>query len=83
VTQRVYFLEVELLAACQAREAVEEKLPSLVDNAAAADRRWVATEKQCKRLVNELTLLHLRESELCMTTTRAPQRPPCTRECDL
>jgi hypothetical protein len=52
------------------------KLPSLVDKVSTAVRRWVATEEQCERLVNELTLQRLRETELCMTIVGAsPQAP--------
>jgi hypothetical protein len=42
VTRRVSFLEGELVAARRARDATEEKLPSLAVNAAAANRRQVA-----------------------------------------
>jgi uncharacterized protein (DUF111 family) len=71
VDQRVSFLEGELVAACPAWEAVEEKLPSLAAKASAVDRRWVAAEEQCESLVHELTLLNLRGSELCVNISGA------------
>jgi hypothetical protein len=69
VAQRVSALEGELMAMRRARDATKEKIPNL---AAAAERQRVAAEEQCECLVHELTLLNLRGSELCMTTTSAP-----------
>jgi hypothetical protein len=50
------------------------KLPGLVDKATDTDRRQEEAEKQCEDLVEELTLLWIRGSELCLT---------CMRECGL
>jgi hypothetical protein len=69
--RRVSFLDGELVAACQARDAAEEKFPDLVEKAATSNRRRVAVEEQCKHLVSEVTLLYLRGSELCTTMTVA------------
>jgi hypothetical protein len=69
--RRVSFLDGELVATCQARDAAEEKFPDLVEKVAASNRRWVAVEEQCKRLVSEVTLLYLRGSELCTIMTGA------------
>jgi hypothetical protein len=52
------------MVALQPWDAAEAKLPSLVDKADATDQRWEGVEEQCKHLVNELTLLQLRGSEL-------------------
>jgi hypothetical protein len=45
---------------------------SLAAKTAVVERRSVAAEEWCKRLIHELTLLSLRCSELCMTITSAP-----------
>jgi hypothetical protein len=37
----------------RARDTVEEKILSLVAKTAAAERRWVAAEEQCERMVHE------------------------------
>jgi hypothetical protein len=69
---RVYFLEGELVAAYRAWDAAKEKLPSLDVNAVVGDRRWVAVEERCERLVHELTLPNLRGSVMCRTIIGAP-----------
>ena len=51
--QRVSTLEGELVAMRRARDTVEEKILSLVAKTAAAERRWVAAEEQCERMVHE------------------------------
>jgi hypothetical protein len=45
------------MAAHQARDVVEEKIPGLAAKMAAVKRQWVATEEQSEGLVHKLTLL--------------------------
>jgi hypothetical protein len=43
------------------------------DRAADIDRQWEDAEKQCQDLVQELTLLQTRESELCLAIVGLPR----------
>jgi hypothetical protein len=72
----VSLLEGELVVACRALNAVKAELPSLVDKAVAADRLWEEAEGQCEHLVEELTLLWLTGSELCLTIVGGPLQGP-------
>jgi dihydroxyacetone kinase-like predicted kinase len=74
--QRVFALGDELVAACRAWEAIEDKILSLVAKMVTADQQQEATEEQCECLLHELTLLSLRGSELCITITGAPLLAP-------
>jgi hypothetical protein len=71
VAQRVFILEGELMAARRARDAT------------VADQQREVIEEQCECLANELTLLSLRGSKLCMAITSAPSLAPYMRECAL
>jgi hypothetical protein len=51
VTQRVSDLGNHLVTACQAKDAAEKKISSLMFKVATTNQRWEATEEQCKRLV--------------------------------
>jgi hypothetical protein len=81
--QRVFVLEGELMAACQAQDVAEGKFLSLSAQVAVAEWQRVAAEEQCEHLVHELTFSSLRGSELCMTITGARRQCPYTRECGL
>jgi hypothetical protein len=47
----------KFVVACQSQDAIEEKLPSLVDKEAAIDWRPKVAEEQCESLVNKHTIL--------------------------
>jgi uncharacterized protein YigA (DUF484 family) len=72
VAWKVSLLEGKLAVARQAWDAAEAELPNLVDKAATSDRRWERAKRQCECLVEELTLLQIRGSELCLTIVGAP-----------
>jgi hypothetical protein len=69
---KVSLLEDKLTVARQAWDAAEVKLLGLVDKAAAADRWQEEAEGQCEALVDELTLLQIRGSELYLTIVGSP-----------
>jgi hypothetical protein len=71
------------VAARQEWDATEEKVSSMVAEAAMANQQWEAIEEHCVCLVQELTFLSIRGSELCITMTCSPKRTLCTRECTL
>jgi hypothetical protein len=75
-TERVSILGDQFVTMCQAKDAVEEKILSLVSEVALANQRQEVAEEQCERLVHELTLLSIRGSELCITITGAPPLTP-------
>jgi hypothetical protein len=58
-SRRVFTLGNEPMTMHQARDVAEEMVSSLAAEAAVANRRWEAAEKQCERLVQELTLLSI------------------------
>jgi hypothetical protein len=52
------------------------KLLGLVDKAADADQRWEEAEGQCEDRAEELSLLRIRGSVLCLTMVGTPQWSP-------
>jgi hypothetical protein len=76
VAQKISLLEGKLEVACQAWDGVEAKLSGMADWAAATDRRQEEVEGQCAHHIEELTLLRLRGSELCLTIVNAPSQDP-------
>jgi hypothetical protein len=75
-TERVSILGDQFVTTRQAKDAVEEKILSLVSEVALANQRQEVAEEQCECLVHELTLLSIRGSELCITITGAPPLTP-------
>jgi chromosome segregation ATPase len=64
-TQRVAILVGELVDACQARDTTQAIIQDLSDKAPNIDRQQEEAERKCRELVQELTLLQTRGSELC------------------
>jgi hypothetical protein len=75
-TQRVSILGDEPATARQAKDAAKEMILSLAAEVAMANRRREPAKKKCKHLVHELTLLRIRESEMCITIIGAPLLTP-------
>jgi hypothetical protein len=73
VARKVSLVEGQLAVARQAWDAVKAKLPGLVDKVADTDRRREGAEGQCEELAEELTLMWIGGSELCLTVGY----PPC------
>jgi hypothetical protein len=76
VAQKISLLEGELVVVHQAWDVAKAKLPDLVDRAATVNQRQEEAEGQCEHLAEELTLLWLRGSDLCLTIVDAPPRDP-------
>jgi chromosome segregation ATPase len=78
-TQRVSTLGDELATVHQARDATEERILGLEAEVSMAHQWREAAEEQWKRLVHKLTLLNIRDSELCITITGAPPLTPLNK----
>jgi hypothetical protein len=65
-TQRIALLKGELANARQAQDVAEENSQGLSDAAADAERRREESERECQEFVEELTLLQIWGSELCL-----------------
>jgi small ligand-binding sensory domain FIST len=74
--QRSSVLWGELVAARREWDVAEEKVSSLATKAAVANQQQEATEEQCRRLAQELTLLSIRVSELFITMTGSSLQAP-------
>jgi hypothetical protein len=64
-TRRVALLKGDVVNAHQARDMTEENFQCLSGVVADADRQWEEAQRECRELVQELTLLQTRGSELC------------------
>jgi hypothetical protein len=62
----------ELVAVHREGDVTEEMVSSLATEAVMASQLREAVEEQCRRLAQELTLLSIRGSKMCITVTSSP-----------
>jgi hypothetical protein len=66
LAQRVALLEGELAVVCQSRDMTKEKSRGWTDAVADIEQQLEESKKECQEQVEELTLLEIRGSKLCL-----------------
>jgi chromosome segregation ATPase len=79
--QKVAHLKDELADVRHARDTAEAKLLGLADRVADTDQQQEEAEVQCTTLAEELTLMQIRGSELCLAIVSPPKWGLCLRRC--